>query len=179
MVKKSRRRLAIAIALVVIVAGASGGFLFYGPSNVQVSIRDPPQSPYSSSISAIYVTFTSIDVHTANARNDSGWHQIASSATINLFTVLNVSSVLGKASLPAGKYTELRFNISQVIVTISSANFTYTIPSGSLKIPITGGGFQAYAALTVNVELDLSFKTSEILANPNGNLTPVATARVA
>lgn len=167
----------IAIALVVIVAGASSGFLFYGPSNVQVSIRDPPQSPYSSSISAIYVTFTSIDVHTANAGNESGWHQIASHATINLFTVLNVSSVLGKALLPAGKYTELRFNVSQVIVTISSVNVTYTVPSGSFKVPITGGGFQTYGALTVNVELDLSFKDNEILAM-NGNLTPVATAKV-
>ena len=177
MVKKSRRRLAIAIALVVIVAGASTGFLFYGPSNAQVSIRDPPQSPYSSSISAIYVTFSSIDVHTANAGNDSGWHRIVSSASINLLTVLNVSSVLGKASLPAGKYTELRFNISQVVVTISSVNFTYTIPSGSFKVPITNGGFQAYAALTVNVQLDLSFKDSEILSM-NGHLTPVATAEV-
>src|SRR5690242_5277538 len=125
--KKSRRRLAIAISLVVIGAGASGGFLFYGPSNVQVSIRDPPQSPYSSSISAIYVTFTSIDVHAANAGNDSGWHQITSNTSVNLFTVINVSSVLGKASPPAGKYTELRFNVSQVIVTISAVNVTYTI----------------------------------------------------
>ena len=177
MLKKGRRRLAIAIALVAIVAGASAGFLLYGPSNVQVSIRDPPQSPYSSSVSAIYVTFTSIDVHTANAGNGSGWHQIASNASINLLTVLNVSRVLGKASLPAGKYTELRFNISQVIVTISSVNITYSVPSGSLKVPITTGGFQAYAALTVNVELDLSFKDSEILAM-NGHLTPVATATV-
>lgn len=176
--KKNRTRLVIAVALVVIVAGASGGFLFYGPSNAQISIRDPPQSPYSSSITAIYITFTSIDVHTANAGNNSGWHPLASSATINLFTVLNVSKVLGKASVPAGKYTELRFNISQVIVTISSVNVTYTIPSGSFKVPILNGGFQAYGALTVNVELDLSFKDSEILAL-NGHLTPVATAKVA
>jgi hypothetical protein len=55
---------------------------------------------------------------------------------------------------------------------------TYTIPSGSLKIPITGAGAQAYGALTVNVELDLSFKTSEILS-PTLTLNPVATAKVA
>jgi len=80
--------------------------------------------------------------------------------------------------LPAGKYTELRFNVSQVIVTLSAFNVTYNIPSGSFKVPITGGGFQSYGALTVNVELDLSFKDSEILAM-NGNLSPVATAKVA
>src|SRR5207245_11465944 len=97
--------------------------------------------------------------------------------TVNLFTVLNASKILDKASLPAGKYTELRFNVSKVIVTRSGVNVTYTISSGFLKIPITGAGAQAYGALTVNVELDLSFKTSEIL-NPTLTLTPVATAKV-
>ncbi len=177
MPKKSRRRILLAIVLVVIVAGAVVGFLFYAPSNVQLSIRDPPQSSYDPSITAIYITFSSIEVHTANAGNSSGWHTIVTGATVNLFTVLNVSNTLGKSSLPAGKYTELRFNVSQVIVTINSVNVTFAIPSGSFKVPILNGGFQAYGALTVNVELDLSFKDSEILAM-NGNLTPVATAKV-
>jgi hypothetical protein len=175
--KKNRRRLAIAILLVVIITGAAVGLLFYAPSNLQLSIKDPPQSAYDSSIRAIYVTFTSIDVHAANAGNDSGWHTITTGATVNLLTVLNVSSVIGKSPLPAGKYTELRFNVSKVVITINGVNVTYTIPSGSLKVPILNGGFQAYGALTVNVELDLSFNNNEILSM-NGNLTPVATARV-
>lgn len=177
MPKKSNRRIALAILTIAVIAGAVAGFLFYGPSNVQMSIRDPPQSSYDPSITAIYVTFTSIEVHTANAGNNSGWHTITTSATINLLTVLNVSKVLDKSTLPPGKYTELRFNISQVIVTINNANVTFAIPSGSFKVPILNGGFQAYGALTVNVELDLSFKDSEILTL-NGHLTPVATAKV-
>lgn len=176
MPKKSRRRLAMAILLVVIIAGAAAGLLFYGPSNLQLSIKDPPQAPYDSSIQAIYVTFASIDVHTANAGNNSGWHTVTTGTTINLLTVLNVSSVIGRSSLLAGKYTELRFNISKVVITISGINVTYTIPGGSLKVPILNGGFQAYGALTVNVELDLSFNDNEILSM-NGHLTPVATAR--
>jgi Domain of unknown function (DUF4382) len=177
MPKKSRRRLALALILVVIIAGAVTGFLFYGPTSISLSIKDPPQTPYDSTVQAIYVTFTSIGVHTANAGNSSGWHTIGTSATVNLLTVLNVSSTLGRSSLPAGKYTELRFNVSQVIVTISGVNVTFSVPSGSFKVPILNGGFQAYGAITVNVELDLSFKDSEILSM-NGHLTPVATARV-
>jgi hypothetical protein len=169
----------LAAVLVLVVVGAVAGVLFEAPSNTQISIRDPPQQSYNPTIQAIYVTFTSIEVHVANAHSDSGWTTIATSATVNLFTVLNVSKVLGKAQVPAGKYTELRFNVSKVVVTISGVDFTYTIPSGSLKVPITGGGFQAYGALTVNVELDLSFRTTEILNNPTLMLNPVATARVA
>jgi Domain of unknown function (DUF4382) len=177
--KKRKRPILLAIVLVIVVAGAVTGFLLYAPSNVQISIRDPPQQSYDPSIQAIYVTFTSIEVHVANAGNNSGWQPVNTGATVNLLTVLNVSKVLGKAQVPAGKYTELRFNVSAVVVTISGVNSTYTIPSGSLKVPITGGGFQAYGALTVNVELDLSFKSSEILNNPTLTLNPVATAKVA
>lgn len=178
MVKKSKRRIALAIVAIVIIVGAVAGFLFYGPSNVQMRIRDPPQSPYSSSITAIYITFSSIEVHTANAGNNSGWHTIVAGATINLFTVLNVSNTLGSSTLPAGKYTELRFNVSAVIITISGVNVTFTIPNGTFKVPILNGGFHAYGAVTVNVELDLSFNDSEIIANANGHLNPVATAKV-
>jgi hypothetical protein len=177
--KRGKKKMVLALVLVLVVVGGVVGFLFYAPSNVQISIRDPPQQPYDPSIQAIYVTFTSIDIHTANAASDSGWHTITTGATVNLFTVLNASKVLDKASLPAGKYTELRFNVSKVVVTKSGVNVTYTIPSGSLKIPITGTGAQAYGALTVNVELDLSFKSSEILSNPTLTLNPVATAKVA
>jgi hypothetical protein len=162
----------------LVVVGAVAGVLFYAPSNTQISIRDPPLQSYDSTIQAIYVTFTSIEVHVANAHNDSGWHIVTTSATVNLLTLLNVSKVLGKAQVPAGKYTELRFNVSQVVVTISGVKFTYTIPSGSLKVPITNGGFQAYGALTINVELDLSFRSNEILNNPTLTLNPVATAKV-
>jgi len=177
--KRGKRTIALALVTVLIVLGGVVGFLFYGPSNAQISIRDPPQQSYSPSITAIYVTFTSIDVHTANAGNSSGWHTLTTDATVNLFTVLNVSKILAKTSLPAGKYTELRLNVSQVVVTISRINVTYTIPGGSLKIPITGAGFQAYGALTVNLTLDLSFKNNEILNNPTLKLNPVATAEVA
>ena len=141
-----------------------------------MSIKNPPQAPYDSSLQAIYVTFTSIDVHMANAGNNSGWHTITTGTTTNLLTVLNVSSVIGRSALPAGKYTELRFNVSKVVITMSGLNVTYTIPRGSLKVPILNGGSQAYGALTVNVELDLSFNNNEILSL-NGHLTPVATAR--
>src|SRR5207245_8083547 len=89
MPKRGKKKMVLALVLVLVVVGGVGGFLFYAPSNVQISIRDPPQQPYDSSITAIFVTFTSIDIHTANAGTDSGWHTLTTDATVNLFTVLN------------------------------------------------------------------------------------------
>src|SRR5207253_9305054 len=54
----------------------------------------------------------------------------------------------------------------------------YNVPSGTLKVPVINGGFQITAASSVTVQLTLSFNNSEILAM-NGNLAPVATAKVA
>jgi len=174
--KKKTRNIVLAVVLILVVIAAVAGYLFYSPATVNLSVSDPPPL-YDSSISAIYVTFVSIDLHVANAGNNSGWTTINHGATINLMQVLNVSKTVGNAHLTPGKYTELRFNVSTVVVTISGFNVTYTIPSGSLKVPITNGGFQILGGQTVNVELDLSFKNSEILAE-NGYLTPVATAKV-
>ncbi len=170
----------MAVVLVIIVAGAVGGFLFYGPSNVSLRIKDPPPQAYDSSIASIVVSFSKIEVHAANAGNDSGWHTIVTNGSVNLLTVLNVSKVLGTASIPAGRYTEIRFFASTAAITIAGIVVTYTIASGGttgLKVPITGGGFQVMGGLSASVQLDFAFKNSEIMAN--GMLTPVVTATVA
>jgi Domain of unknown function (DUF4382) len=176
--KKRTRNLALAIVLIIVVVAAVGGYLLYAPATVNLSVKDAPPEPYDPSISAIYVTFVSVELHVANAGNSSGWHTIVQNSTVNLIQVLNVSKVIGSAHVPQGKYTELRFNASQAIVTINGVNVTYNIPSGSFKVPITGGGFQIVGGQTVNVQLDLAFRNSEILNNPTKTLTPVATAKV-
>ncbi len=93
----------LALVLVVIAAGAAVGFLFYGPSNVSLSIKDPPPQAYDGSITAIVVSFDKVELHAANAGNDSGWHTVVTSASVNLMTVLSVSKVLGSAMIPAGR----------------------------------------------------------------------------
>ena len=160
---------------------AGGAYLFYAPAHVTLSITDPPPQPYDSSITAIEVTFTRIEVHTAGAGNESGWHSILSGGTVNLLNVLNVSQVLGSSTVPAGKFGEIRFFINQTIITISGVNIPYTVPSTNqtgFKVVITGGGFQVMGGLSVTVLLDLAFKNNEILNDPQHILTPVATATV-
>jgi uncharacterized protein DUF4382 len=174
--KRRTRNLSLAIVLVLVAISAVAGYLIYAPATVNLSISDSPPERYSSSISAINVTFVSIEVHVADAGNSSGWHTIYQGGTVDLLQVLNVSKIIGSAHLAPGKYTELRFNVSQVIVTISGTKMRYTIPSGSLKVPITNGGFQVVGGQTVNIELDLAFNNSQILAE-NGSLNPVATAK--
>jgi hypothetical protein len=44
--KRGKKKIVLALVLASVVVGGVVGFLFYAPSNVQVSIRDPPQQPY-------------------------------------------------------------------------------------------------------------------------------------
>ncbi len=170
-----------AVALIVIAVGAVTGFLFYGPSTVALNIKDPPPEPYSGSISAIVVSFNKIELHSSGAGNNSGWHTVVTSASVNLLAVLNVSKILGNAQIPAGRYSEIRLFASNASITIAGITVTYTIPSGAttgIKVTISGG-FQVMGGQTTTVLLDFAFRNSEILSNPTLTLTPVVSTTVA
>ncbi len=171
----------VAVILAVLAISAAGGYLLYAPARVTLKLMDPPPQPYDNSITSITVTFSKIEIHSAGAGNDSGWHTLMNSGTVDLLTALNVSQVLGTTSIPGGKYTQIRFFISQTIITINGVNVAYNVPSANqtgFKIAITGGGLQVMGGLPATVVLDLAFKNSEILNNPQLTLSPVATATV-
>jgi len=172
----------LGVLLVAIAAGAVVGFLFYGSSNVSLSVKDPPPQAYDRSITAIVVSFDKVELHAANAGNDSGWHTVVTSASVNLLTVLSVPKILGNTMIPAGRYNEIRFFASNASITIAGVTVTYTIASGGtsgLKVPILGGGFQVVGGQSLTVQLDFAFNNSEIMAGGSLMLSPVVEATVA
>ncbi len=178
----------IAVILAIIIIGAIAGYVFYTnyvQGTMTLTITDPAQAQignsqqYNSSITHINAAFSQFQVHVAGQGDSSGWQTIKiSPQTIDMISVLSLSQVLGKVPLPAGKYDSLRFNVTGVTVSFSGGtSVSYTVPSGSLKVPVTNGGFQITATSSVTVQLTLSFNNNEILAM-NASLTPVATAKV-
>lgn len=171
----------LAILTIILGASASVAYLYYVPSHLTLTISDPPPTSYNSSITAIYVNLTSIDIHAAGAGNSSGWHTLSSGVALNLMSVLTTSKLLGTTQLPPGNYDKIRFFAGQAAITINGTNTTYTIPSGNqtgVKVQITGGGFHVYGGQTITLKLNLSFNNNEIVNNPSLTLNPVATATV-
>jgi len=178
----------IAVILAIIIIGSIAGYLFYTnyvQGTMTLTITDPAQAQsgnsqqYDPSITHINVTFSQFQAHLAGQGDSSGWQPIKiSQQTIDMIKVLSLSEALGKVPLPAGKYDILRFNVTAVTVSFSGKpSAIYSVPSGSLKVPVTNGGFQITAASSVTVQLTLSFNINEIRLM-NGHLTPVATAKV-
>ncbi len=178
----------IAVILAIIIIGSIAGYLFYTnyvQGTMTLTITDPAQAQpgnsqqYDPSITHINVAFSQFQAHLAGQGDSSGWQPIKiSQQTIDMIKVLSLSEALGKVPLPAGKYDILRFNVTAVTVSFSDKpSVMYTVPSGSMKVPVTNGGFQITAASSVTVQLTLSFNINEIRLM-NGHLTPVATAKV-
>ncbi len=179
-----------AVILVILIIGGVSGYFFYTryvQGTVVLSISDPPLAQpgrgqqYDPSILHIYLTFASIEIHQGGLGNptNSSWYTIVGSQkTVDMISILTVSKILGSARLATGTYDQLRFPVSAAVVTFSNfGNVTYTIPSDSLKVSITGGGFQSSPGATMNLRLTLFFDSNEILAM-NGHLTPHATAQI-
>jgi hypothetical protein len=179
-----------AVILVILVIGAISGYFFYTryvQGTVVLSITDPPivqpgsHQQYDPSILHIYLTFATMDVHQGGYGNSSstGWYAIVGSPkTVDMLSILTTAEALGSARLSTGTYDQLRFPVSDAVVTFSNlGNVTYSIPSDSLKVSITGGGFQSSPGSTVNLRLTMSLNSNEILAM-NGHLTPHATAQI-
>ncbi len=159
-------RSTIAVLLVIIAVGAVAGYFFYTnyvQGTVTLKIVDPPpiESGYGSNVQHVYITFTKIELHAANAGNESGWQTIFTSQTVDLVAAVNVQQTVGSAKLPTGKYDQLRFFATTANVTTTlGVTTTINIPSGSqtgIKIVINGGGFQMTPTASVNVQLTLQF----------------------
>lgn len=133
----------IAISLIVggVYAFSGGNFLGLttssGYGTLQISMIDPPNVPPE--VTSVYINYSAIQVHIANAGNKSGWYNVASSGTVNLTSLIANSKMLGKSSLPSGTYNIVRFNVTSALVTVGGKNYTASVPSGWVQATLTGG----------------------------------------
>jgi hypothetical protein len=115
--------------------GTSSGSGF---GTLQVSMIDPPNVPPE--VTAVYINYSSIEVHVASAGNQSGWYNVTTGPqTANLTSMIANSKLLGSTKLPSGTYNIVRFNVTSALVTVNGKNYTASVPSGKLQAAITGG----------------------------------------
>jgi len=134
-------------------------------------------------VTNVVIRLTKVEIHAANSTGNDGWTTLNVPETIIDFTQsTSVSTIINGASLPAGKYNQIRLFTDHVTVSIRSGENliqrTLNIPSGKIEVPITPGGFDLAQSGTVNVTLTFTFNANELAHNPK-NMTPVVKAQVA
>ncbi len=112
--------------------------MYSGPTGLLgVSLTDPPIVPPG--VTDVYISYSSVEVHVADAGNEDGWYQVADAGSVDLMSLVNVSLTLGSAQVQTGVFNLIAFNITSAAVTINGANVTAYVPANRINVPIVGG----------------------------------------
>ena len=135
-----------AIIIVIVVVAAVGLYYYFymWGGQVNVYLTDPGSRAAGTNTSApmIYIAISSIIIH-----SESGaWITISNvTRTVELSSAL---SLIATKTLPPGNYTEVRLVVKAVTVEVGGVNFSASLPSGVLKIPIINGGLEVKRGAT-------------------------------
>lgn len=167
------RKISIIIALAflaVLVTGcskSSSPTSAAGSGTFQVNMIDSPGS-----FDAVNIVVDSVQAHIATSDSTSGWVTLNSTpASYNLLQLTNgVNAVIGKATVPAGRYSQVRLFIgSGSNVVVAGTSYPLTIPSGTqsgLKLNV-----DATIQSNITYLLTLDFNASQsivVTGNPLG-----------
>jgi len=142
---------AMAVAGLLLIGGlAVLGSVSSG--TIYVYVRDAPAEWRQ-----LNVVFSDIQVHRANAGNESGWiHLPLSSPTIDFVALGDLSKLLALDRAPAGKYTQLRLVVNSVDGILNDGTpVALIVPSGELKTT-TPFDLPGSGAVTVTLDFDLA-----------------------
>lgn len=122
---------------VLILASNSLGILSEVSSGaLAIMLTDPPTVP--DGVSAVYLSYSSLAVHVSGL-GDSGWVATGSHGTIETLGLVNLSQTISTGTVPSLSYNLLSLTITGANVTFLGMNYTATVSSGKLTIPIVGG----------------------------------------
>ncbi len=152
---KKNMLMGLLVTIVVVFAGFT--YFTYGKGTLVVEMKDPPKE--WGSASKIYIRYSEIKIHRANAGNESGWFTaVEGDSWIDLSTVLSSSKVIGSAGFQAGKYNLMRFEVLDAIVTVDGMNHTATGSGGKLTVAIIKGGVDISVGQTSHLVIDITPK---------------------
>lgn len=87
------------------------------------------------------VTISNVEVHLAkadeedNTTTEESWFAVVEEAqTFDLIAIKDVKEFLGSAVLDPGKYTQIRLNVDQALVTINGTEYDLETPSDKIKL---------------------------------------------
>jgi len=101
-----------------------------GTGTVEFRATDAPPKD----ISHIWVTADKIQVHKADADEDTWVTVVDQEQRFDLVAIQGAEVFLGQEEVAVGQYTQIRLDVTEVIVTMEGEDITARLPSGKLKV---------------------------------------------
>ena len=134
---------------------------------VEVRAMDAPPA----GVSKIMVTTRNIQIHKADAPEDSWITVVSQEKTFDLVAIQGAEVFLGSENVSSGNYTQIRLDVTQVIVTLDSTNITAKLPSDKLKVV---GPWEVKAGQKTILTLDFQADTFVVITgNDQAQVNPV------
>lgn len=151
-----------------------------GSGTLVLLLHDPPNAP--AGVTHVYVTYSDLAIHQANSISGSGWIDLGQSGSIDLMSVVNFTQTIAKVVVGEGNFDLLRMNLSSVVITYNSQNYSASVPDNQLTIGIIGGLVLSSSATTGTV-IDvtptiLMYNSSSFSSVPTFVMVPSAKAYV-
>ncbi|HKZ23301.1 MAG TPA: DUF4382 domain-containing protein [Thermoplasmata archaeon] len=145
-------RIGFALAASALVAIAGLAYIgTFASGTIVVFVRDAPIE-----WDQLNVRFSDVQVHRADAGDESGWISLPlTSPSIDFMALGELTEQLALHRAPAGKYTQIRIVVSSVDGMLADGTpVSLMVPDGVLKtvtpFNLTGGG-----STTITLDLDL------------------------
>jgi hypothetical protein len=105
-----------------------------GNGSLVLQIHDPPRVP--SSVSAVFLTYSDIAIYSVGGM---GWLDLKQSGTIDLLSVVNFTQTIANTHVSASSFDVFSMSLSSAVVVANSTNYTATLLSKELTVPIRNG----------------------------------------
>jgi len=163
------------IVVVIIAAAALFAYFSYGAGALEIIMSKPSEE--WGEATQIYLNCSTIEIHRAQANNESGWFTVVdNSAWINLTKTLNVNQTIGHKNLKAGLYNLIRFKILDARITVGGKNYTALVPNDELTIAITEGGIRVNNGQKVTLLIEINAKVEGSKTTGNFRIVPAVRA---
>jgi hypothetical protein len=156
------------VALVALVSVFAAGCAPTQPTGtVEFRAMDAPPT----GVSSIMVTTSNIQIHKADASENSWITVVSQEKTFDLVAIQNAEVFLGSANVSSGNYTQIRLDVTKVIVTMNGVNITAKLPSDKLKVV---GPWEVKAGEKTILTLDFQADTFVVITgNGQAQVKPV------
>jgi predicted thioesterase len=97
---------------------------------IQVYVTDAPPE----GVTAIEIKASNVEAHMSGAPDDQWVTLLKDPPVFDLVKTIGVNYLIGTSDIAAGKYTQVRLDITEVTVTINGKQLKATVPSDKIKL---------------------------------------------